>query len=155
MHADTRAAHARGTRRAHYLIGSLCALTGACATPPAKQEEPPAAKRTTQSVAYPSTYSAASAPATLIRGATILTGTGTRIDNGDVLIANGRIESVGQSLSAPAGARVIEANGRWVTPGLIDVHSHLGVYPSPGINAHNDGNEMTDPVTPNVWAEHA
>lgn len=153
MHADTRVAHTRGARRARYLIGSLCVLT-ACAAPPPKQEEPPAAKRTTQSIAYPSTYSAAAAPATLIRGGTILTGTGTRIDNGDVLMANGKIEAVGQNLDAPAGARVIDANGRWVTPGLIDVHSHLGVYPSPGITAHNDGNEMTDPVTPNVWAEH-
>ncbi|WP_202624109.1 amidohydrolase, partial [Steroidobacter agaridevorans] len=55
----------------------------------------------------------------------------------------------------PAGAKVIEANGRWVTPGLIDVHSHLGVYPSPGVDAHSDGNEMVDPVTAQAWAEHA
>ena len=40
-------------------------------------------------------------------------------------------------------------------PGLIDVHSHLGVYPSPGVGAHSDGNEMTAPVTANVWAEHS
>ena len=45
--------------------------------------------------------------------------------------------------------------GKWVTPGLIDVHSHLGVYPSPGVKAHSDGNEMTAPVTANVWAEHS
>ena len=80
---------------------------------------------------YPSTYKSAAAAATLIRGATVLTGTGTRLDNADVLIANGRIEAVGPNLSAPAGARVIEASGRWVTPGLIDVHSHLGVYREP------------------------
>jgi imidazolonepropionase-like amidohydrolase len=49
---------------------------------------------------------------------------------------------------------VIEARGRWVTPGLIDAHSHLGVYASPGVNAQSDGNEATDPVTANVWAEH-
>jgi imidazolonepropionase-like amidohydrolase len=85
----------------------------------------------------------------------VLTGTGTRIEGGDVLIVDGRIQAVGTQLTAPAGATVIDAQGRWVTPGLIDVHSHLGVYPSPSINAHNDGNEMIDPVTPNVWAEHA
>jgi imidazolonepropionase-like amidohydrolase len=67
-----------------------------------------------------------------------------------VLLANGRIEAVGWNLNAPAGARVIDANGKWVTPGLIDVHSHLGVYPSPGVNAHGDGNEATHPVTANV-----
>ena len=49
----------------------------------------------------------------------------------------------------------IDAEGRWVTPGLIDVHSHLGVYPSPGLDAHSDGNEMTAPSTANVWAEHS
>lgn len=103
---------------------------------------------------YPSTYKSATAAATLIHGATVLTGTGTRLDNADVLIANGRIEAVGLNLSAPAGARVIEASGRWVTPGLIDVHSHLGVYASPGVTASSDGNEATDPVTANVWAEH-
>jgi imidazolonepropionase-like amidohydrolase len=50
---------------------------------------------------------------------------------------------------------VIDAAGRWVTPGLIDTHPHLGVYASPGVDAHSDGNEMTSPVTANVWAEHA
>jgi imidazolonepropionase-like amidohydrolase len=38
---------------------------------------------------------------------------------------------------------VIEAAGKWVTPGIIDVHSHLGNYPSPGVEAHQDGNEVT------------
>jgi hypothetical protein len=47
--------------------------------------------------AYPSTYQAAAAAATLIRGATVLTGTGTRLDGADVLIANGHIEAVGQT----------------------------------------------------------
>jgi imidazolonepropionase-like amidohydrolase len=56
----------------------------------------------------------------------VLTGTGTRLENADVLIVNGKIEAVGPNLSAPAGARVVDASGRWVTPGLIDVHSHLG-----------------------------
>ncbi len=71
----------------------------------------------------------------LIRSATVLTGTGTRLDAADVLLADGRISAVGPGLAAPAGAKVIEAQGRWVTPGLIDVHSHLGVYPSPAVQA--------------------
>ncbi len=107
-------------------------------------------------VPFSSTYQAGDpGPAVLIRNATVLTGIGTRIDGGDVLIANGRIAAVGQSLEAPAGAQVIDGAGRWVTPGLIDVHSHMGASPSPGVNAHDDGNEATDPVTPNVWVEHS
>jgi imidazolonepropionase-like amidohydrolase len=140
-----------------YLV--CCALlTSACSATPSQDESKPDEKLEAipaePANPYPSTYQAAAATATLIRGATVLTGTGTRLDAADVLIANGRIEAVGQNLNAPAGARVIDANGKWVTPGLIDVHSHLGVYPSPGVNAHGDGNEATDPVTANVWAEH-
>jgi imidazolonepropionase-like amidohydrolase len=94
-------------------------------------------------------------PPTLIRGATILTGSGTRLDHADVLIESGRIQAVGPGLSAPAGALVIDASGRWVTPGIVDIHSHLGVYATPAVNAQSDGNEMTNPVTANVWAEHS
>jgi imidazolonepropionase-like amidohydrolase len=104
---------------------------------------------------YPSTYRAASHPPTLIRDATILTGFGTRIDDGDVLMVEGRIAAVGRELNAPSGARIVEARGRWVTPGIIDVHSHLGVYPTPNVNAHEDGNEAVAPSTANVWAEHS
>jgi imidazolonepropionase-like amidohydrolase len=140
---------------AHACFGLLAlALTACAAAPPAETKAEPA-KIAPPTDPYPSTYAAPSSPPTLIRGATILTGVGTRIDNGDVLIVNGRIEAVGQGLTAPAEARVIDAQGRWVTPGLIDVHSHLGVYPSPSVNAHSDGNEWIDPVTANVWAEHA
>jgi len=105
--------------------------------------------------AYPSTYRAAPHPPTLIRDATVLTGTGTRIDDGDVLLVDGRIAVIGRDLEAPSGARIVEARGRWVTPGIIDVHSHLGVYPSPAVNAHADGNEATTPSTAGVWAEHS
>ncbi len=139
-----------------YLL--CCAvLTGACANVPAQPEAKKpevAAVPIEPANPYPSTYQAGAATATLIRGATVLTGTGTRLDNADVLIVNGKIEAVGQNLGAPAGARVVDASGRWVTPGLIDVHSPLGVYPSPGVHAHGDCKEATDPVTPNVWSEH-
>ncbi|MFK7888220.1 MAG: amidohydrolase family protein [Gammaproteobacteria bacterium] len=105
--------------------------------------------------AFASTYSALPATATLIENAVVLTGTGERIEPGAVLMIDGRIEAVGEKLRAPKGASVIDAQGRYVTPGIIDVHSHLGVYPSPGVQAHSDGNEMTDPVTAEVWAEHS
>jgi len=104
---------------------------------------------------YPSTYQRIAAPAVLIDNATVLTGTGMRMDHADVLMADGRIVAVGGDLQAPAGATRIDGTGKWVTPGIIDVHSHLGVYPSPGARAHSDGNEATAPVTANVWAEHS
>ncbi|MEJ0048821.1 MAG: hypothetical protein WDN04_23975 [Rhodospirillales bacterium] len=50
---------------------------------------------------------------------------------------------------------MVDGRGKWVTPGLIDVHSHLGVYPTPQVSAHADGNEISNPVTANVWAEHS
>ena len=53
-----------------------------------------------------------------------------------------------------AGAKVIDVTGRFVTPGLIDAHSHLGVYASPEVDAHADGNEATAPITAEVSAEH-
>ncbi|MBB1061273.1 amidohydrolase [Lysobacter spongiae] len=103
---------------------------------------------------YPSTYERIASPPVLIRGATVLTGTGERLEGADVLMRDGRIEAVGTALAAD-GATVVDGTGKWVTPGLIDVHSHLGVYASPNVGAHSDGNEMTSPVTPNVWAEHS
>ena len=103
---------------------------------------------------YPSTYAPLPSEPTLITHATILTGTGQRLDDASLFIADGKIVFVGEG-DAPAGVTTIDAKGRWVTPGLIDVHSHLGVYPSPGVKAHSDGNEMTNPTTPNVWAEHS
>ena len=104
---------------------------------------------------YPSTYRPIAAPPVLIQGATVLTGTGTRLDGADVLMRDGKIVAVGANLDAPADALRVDGRGKWVTPGLIDVHSHLGVYPSPGMSAHSDGNEATSPTTPNVWAEHS
>ena len=103
---------------------------------------------------FESRYAALPSQTTLITGATILTGTGERLDNADVLLVDGKIAEVGTGLSAD-GADVVDASGKWVTPGIIDVHSHLGVYPSPGTSSHSDGNEATAPVTAEVWAEHS
>jgi len=103
---------------------------------------------------FPSTYQPIASAATVLRHATVLIGNGERLDDADVLLRDGKVQAVGSNLQAPADTIEIDASGKWVTPGLIDVHSHLGVYASPGVNAHSDGNEMTAPVTAQVWAEH-
>jgi imidazolonepropionase-like amidohydrolase len=66
------------------------------------------------------------------------------------LIKKGKIEAVGENISIPEGTQVIDAKGKVVTPGLIDCHSHLGVFGEPLIWANSDGNEFSDPVTPQV-----
>ena len=103
---------------------------------------------------FPSTYVALPSTPTLIRGATFYDGRGGKIVGGSILLSGGRIAGYGPTVDAPQGATVIEAAGKWVTPGVIDIHSHLGNYPTPGVEAHSDGNEATGPVRAEVWAEH-
>jgi imidazolonepropionase-like amidohydrolase len=88
----------------------------------------------------------------LLRGGRALTAAGPALERADLLIRGERIEAIGSELPRPRGARVIELEGRWLTPGLIDPHSHLGVYPVPVVSAHEDGNEMSDPFTADVRA---
>jgi imidazolonepropionase-like amidohydrolase len=105
---------------------------------------------------YPSTYLRYPGVLTVIRHATVFTGDGQQISNGTVVFADGVIQAVGgPDLGSPAGALEIDGTGKFVTPGIIDIHSHLGDYPSPGVEANSDGNEATDPVRPEVWAEHS
>jgi len=103
---------------------------------------------------YSSRYKALPSEATILKGATVLTGTGARLDNADVVMDGGKIIAVGPGLDA-GSMTVVDASGMWITPGVIDVHSHLGVYASPRVNAHSDGNEATAPNTAEVWAEHS
>ena len=104
---------------------------------------------------FPSTYRVAPSRPTLIRNATILTAAGPAIRNASILLRDGKIVEVGTTVTAPSDAVVIDGAGKYVTPGLIDTHSHLGVYAAPGVGALSDGNEATNPVTANVWAEHS
>ena len=104
--------------------------------------------------AFPSTYQARPSDPTIIEHATILTGDGQRLKDASLYLENGVVKWIGSGETAPNVTR-IDGSGKWVTPGLIDVHSHLGVYPSPGVDAHSDGNEATAPVTAEVWAEHS
>lgn len=136
------------------LLAAAAALLVGCASAPQKAAAPATAYNFAADP-YPSTYQRVAAPAVLLTNATVLTGTGTRLDNADVLLRDGRIVAVGTGLETTADAVRVDATGKWITPGIIDIHSHLGVYPSPSVRAHSDGNEATAPVTANVWAEHS
>lgn len=88
-------------------------------------------------------------PATdvVIRNATILTVTKGTIQNGSVHIRDGKIAAVGTNVAAPAGARVIDAKGKFVSPGIIDAHGHWALS--------NDVNEATSPITPHMLMRDA
>jgi len=106
--------------------------------------------------AYPSTYQPSSSPDVIIVNASLYIGDGSAMENGYLHLRQGKIINVGPGSPVEVeGASVIDAQGKWVTPGIIDVHSHLGNYPSPGYRGSSDGNEATSPVTPEVWAEHS
>ena len=132
-----------------WVLAIACLSVAACATTPAETDE------ASDAAPYPSTYERRPYQPVLIRGATVFDGEGAELQNADVLFQDGRIAAVGQNLSAPAGAEIVDGAGRFVTPGIIDPHSHLGVYPSPSIDATSDGNEATQANTAEVWAEHS
>jgi imidazolonepropionase-like amidohydrolase len=132
---------------------ALLAVSGCAALAPKPKPAPPI--KINQDP-YPSTYQRYPGLPTVIRGATVFDGEGQQINNGTVVFADGAIQAVGgPDLAVPAGAQVIDGTGKYVTPGIIDVHSHLGDYPSPSVQAHSDGNEATSPARPEVWAEHS
>src|SRR5688500_9905780 len=104
---------------------------------------------------FPSAYAAPTTRPTLIRDVIIMTAAGPTIRNGSVLLRDGKIAAVGVTVSAPADADVVDGRGRYVTPGIFHSLSPLGVHAAPGVDALSDGNEATNPVTANVWAEHS
>jgi imidazolonepropionase-like amidohydrolase len=136
-------------------VAAACASSGGSA--PASPTPAPTAATpdTSDRPQYPSTYQRRTNPPVLIRNATIMTATGQEIANGSILLRDGRIVAVGAVVDAPGDATVVDGTGKWVTPGIIDTHSHLGVYSAPGTQAESDGNEATSPVTAEVWAEHS
>ena len=103
---------------------------------------------------YASTYKPLASENIVIRNATVFDGNGNKFQSFDVHFSDGKIQAIGLRLVAD-GAQEIDGTGKFVTPGIIDNHSHMGVYPAPSVRTSSDGNEATNPVTSEVWAEHS
>lgn len=87
-----------------------------------------------------------------ITNAKIYVMNGSIIENGQVLLKDGVISNIGKSIEIPSDAKIIDAQGKMVTPGLVDPHSHIGIGEE-GIGFEGqDYNEMTDPITPQMRA---
>lgn len=88
----------------------------------------------------------------LIKNGTVLTMAGEPVKNGCVLIDDGKIAEVSQNINAPSTCRIIDADGGYVLPGIIDAHCHIGMWEDSVGPAGDDGNEATDPSTPQLRA---
>ncbi len=89
-----------------------------------------------------------SEPVVVYRGATVLTVTRGEIADADFVVRDGKFIAVGKrgKVAIPDGSVVHHLDGKIVLPGLVDTHSHIGIFPRPAVAAHADGNEMTGPV---------
>ena len=83
----------------------------------------------------------------VIKNAVVMTVTHGNIKNGSIYIKDGKIAAVGESVNAPAGAAVIDVGGKYVTPGIVDSHSHIAL--------DDDVNEATSPITPHMMMKDA
>jgi imidazolonepropionase-like amidohydrolase len=88
----------------------------------------------------------------LIKNGTILTMAGAPIKEGQVLVDNGKILAVGHNLTVPEGCESFDAQGGYVMPGIIDAHCHVGMWEDSLGFEGSDGNEITDPTTPQLRA---
>ena len=83
----------------------------------------------------------------VIKNATVMTVTHGNIKNGSIYIKDGKIAAVGENVNAPASAAVIDAGGKYLTPGIVDSHSHIAL--------DDDVNEATSPITPHMMMRDA
>ena len=133
------------------LLGAAIAALASCDSSDNNSETKTDEGSKTAAFAY--TYSPPPSETTLITNAFIIDGAGGEIENGSILINEGRITAIGADIDG-GDASILDAGGKYVTPGIIDIHSHLGNYPTPSVRAHGDGNEVTSPITSEVFAEH-
>ncbi len=115
----------------------------------------------TSSSSTPARTPATRTSATRTSGAVAITGgyvvpvCADPIEGGTVLVVDGRIVAVGADVQVPDGARVVDATGRWVLPGFVDGHAHVGLHEEGEGAAGNDTNEMVTPNTAGVRAVDA
>src|SRR5271170_4312031 len=83
----------------------------------------------------------------VIKNATVMTVTHGNIANGSIYIKDGKIAAVGENVNTPPGATVIDAGGKYLTPGIVDSHSHIAL--------DDDVNEATSPITPHMMMKDA
>lgn len=81
----------------------------------------------------------------VLKGGTVLTLTNGTIENGTIVIQNGKITAIGRDVLIPSGIKVINTSGKYIMPGIIDTHVHYA------LTGMSDVNEATDPVTPQIW----
>src|ERR1700728_4325547 len=98
----------------------------------------------------------ACAQTTLIRNATVLTVTKGTIENGSVLIENGKIAAIGKNVSAPADATIVDATGKYLMPGIIDCHSHTAIEGGVNEGTVSDSSmvnikDVIDPTDINIY----
>jgi imidazolonepropionase-like amidohydrolase len=99
------------------------------------------------SLALGQTSTPASQHDIVIKNAIVMTVTHGNIKNGSIYIKDGKIAAVGENVNAPAGAETIDAGGKYVTPGIVDSHSHIAL--------DDDVNEATSPITPHMMMKDA
>ncbi|WP_164007591.1 amidohydrolase family protein [Pyxidicoccus trucidator] len=130
----------------------LLLLAAACATVPEATPPPVEVSSVT-----PTSRVWKQPRAVVVRHATVMPATGPALEDGAVAFVDGKVVAVGRNadVATPPGAEEVDGTGLFVTPGIIDAHSHLGVYASPSSFSNDDGNEATAPVTAEVSAEHA
>jgi len=97
--------------------------------------------------AFPQTSAPATHRDVVIKNAVVMTVTHGNIKNGSIYIKDGKIAAVGENVDAPSSATVIDAGGKYVTPGIVDSHSHIAL--------DDDVNEATSPITPQMMMKDA